>query len=106
MSSLDTVFDAFVNLLEITPINTIALSQGGDHIGGSPRRNRFRRKAMNSFVCDTTKPFLFQGRLNDDVNTYVSLGKTGYLFFTDMQVYLSQSQTQSNKGGLLHRVRQ
>ena len=55
---------------------------------------------MNSFVCDTQKPFLFRGRINDDVNTYVSLGRTGDLFFTDMQLQLEQLQTQTNPGGM------
>ena len=100
MRSLDTVVEAMVTLIETTPIKTIALSQGGDHIGGTPRRNRFKRKAMNSFVCDTEKPFLFRGRLNEDVNTYVSLGSIGDLFFTDMELQLDQLQTQGNAGGM------
>ena len=100
ISNLDIVFDALVRLVETTPIKTVALSQGGDHMGGEPHKLRYRRKAMNSFVCDTQKPFLFRGRINDDVNTYVSLGRTGDLFFTDMQVQLEQLQTQTNPGGM------
>jgi len=100
MGSLDAVFNALVGLVETTPVKTIALSQGGDHTGGEPHKHRFKRKAMNSFVCDTGKPFLFCGRLNDDVNTYVSLGRTGDLFFTDLGIYLGQLQTQSNDGGM------
>ena len=100
MRSLDAVFEALVRLVETTPVTTICLSQGGDHIGGSPRKERFKRKAMNSFVCDTAKPFMFRGRLNQDVTTYVSLGRIGYLFFTDMSIYLSQHTTQGNSGGL------
>jgi hypothetical protein len=98
--SLDAVFEAMVRLVETTTVKTIALSQGGDHQGGDPRNQRFKRKAMNSFVCDTEKPFLFRGRLNDDVNTYVALGRVGDLFFTDMEVYLGQLATQSNSGGM------
>jgi hypothetical protein len=100
ISNLDMVFDALVRLVETTPIKTVALSQGGDHMGGEPHKLRFRRKAMNSFVCDTQKPFLFRGRINEDVNTYVSLGCTGDLFFTDMQLQLEQYQTQENAGGM------
>ena len=103
LRSLDAVFDALVRFIETTPIKTVALSQGGDHIGdsgGSTSPRRFKRKAMNSFVCDTAKPFLFRGRINDDVNTYVSLGRTGDLFFTDMQIQLEQLLTQSNTGGM------
>lgn len=100
MKHLGNVFEAFVRLVETTPIMTIALSQGGDHMGGMLPSHRFRRKAMNSFVCDTAKPFLFRGRLNDDVNTYVALGNLGYLFFTDLQLQLEQLPTQSNAGGI------
>ena len=55
---------------------------------------------MNSFVCDTEKPFLFRGRINEDVNTYVALGRIGDLFFTDSQLQLDQLQTQANPGGM------
>jgi hypothetical protein len=99
MRSLDTVFEAFVRLVESTPVKTIALSQGGDHVGGAPKRIRFKRKAMNSFVCSVDKPIRFLGRFNDDVTAYVSLGSTGSLFFTDMGVYLGQLPTQLNSGG-------
>ena len=98
--NLDAVFGALVRLVETTPIKTVALSQGGDHVGGKPSRRRFKRKAMNSFVCDTAKPILFRGRINEDVNTYVSLGRTGDLFFTDMQLQLVQLVTQGNAGGM------
>ena len=100
MKSLDVVFESFVRIIETTPIKTIALSQGGDHQGGNQRKHRFKRKAMNSFVCDVDKPIRFRGRLNEDVTTYVSLGGTGDLFFTDMGVYLSQHISQTNTGGL------
>jgi hypothetical protein len=100
MGNLDAVFEALVRLIETTPVRTIALSQGGDHIGGEPHKRRFLRKAMNSFVCDTEKPFLFRGRLNEDVNTYVSLGRIGVLFFTDLQIYLGQLPTQGTAGGM------
>jgi hypothetical protein len=100
IKNLDAVFDALVRLVETTPIKTVALSQGGDHMGGELSTHRFKRKAMNSFVCDTAKPFLFRGRINEDVNTYVSLGGTGDLFFTDMQLQLNQLETQTNAGGM------
>ena len=98
--SLDAVFEAMVRLVETTTVKTIALSQGGDHVGGVPRPWRFKRKAMNSFVCDVNKPIRFRGRLNEDVNTYVSLGRIGDLFFTASEVYLGQLQTQGNPGGM------
>ena len=98
--SLDAVFDALVRVIETTPVTTIALSQGGDHLGGEPKKRRYKRKAMNSFVCSVDKPIRFRGRLNEDVSTYVSLGRTGSLFFTDMELQLIQPRTQRTRGGM------
>ena len=96
---LDAMFMAMARLIATTPLKAVAMSQGGDHRGNPPRK-RFTRKAMNSFVCDTQKPFLFSGRLNGDVNAYVSLGAVGNLFFTDMELQLGQAATQSTSGGM------
>jgi hypothetical protein len=98
--NLDAVFETLVRFIETTPVKAVALSQGGDHIGGDPHKQRFKRKAMNTFVCDTEKSFLFRGRLNDDVNTYVSLGNIGDLFFTDMELLIVPLETQINSGGM------
>lgn len=82
---------------------TVAMAQGGDFIGGAQSGNyekRVLRKAMNSFFCDTKKPFQFVGRVNEDVNTYVSLGMRGNLILTACDVSLSQMTTQKNSGGM------
>jgi hypothetical protein len=100
IQNIDGIFEAFVRFLETTPALTIAFSQGGDHIGGGNTPIRLKRKAMNSFFCDTERPFSFVGRLNEDVNTYVSLGNRGGLFFTYMTIQLNQTATQTNEGGM------
>ena len=55
---------------------------------------------MNFFICSTDRPFNFIGRINEDVNTYVSLGSKGDLFQTICDLRLEQLDTQSNTGGL------
>ena len=55
---------------------------------------------MNSFICSVDRPFKFFGRLNEDVNTYVTLGNRGKLFLTMPQVMLHQKATQQNPGGM------
>jgi hypothetical protein len=100
---LDRIFDAMVDLLEDTGAMSVAMSQGGDHIGGIDGTNFYKgltRKVMNSFVFRTDRPVEFVGRMNDDVNTYVTKGSRGDLFFTAMQIQLCQLATQSNEGGL------
>ncbi len=102
-TTLDDVFEAMIRFIAGTPAVTIAMSQGGDHIGGEGNANaatRLIRKAMNSFVCDAERPFRFVGRLNDDVNTYVTHGALGVLMFTHTDLQLDQLPTQSNPGGL------
>lgn len=101
---LDTVFSAMTDFLEESGAHSVCMAQGGDFIGGSenPQAERLglTRKAMNSFVCSTDRPFTFMGRINEDVNAYTAHGATGKLFFTTYQVSLGQTQTQTNSGGL------
>ena len=55
---------------------------------------------MNSFICSTEREFQFIGAMNEDVNTYTTLGSRGNLFFTFTGLQLNQAQTQSQKGGI------
>ena len=55
---------------------------------------------MNSFLVDVDRPFYFMGRINEDVNTYTTLGNRGELLFTICDLSLEQTITQSNKGGM------
>jgi hypothetical protein len=108
-STADQCFLAMLDFLDVSlSITAIAFSQGGDWIGGAGNGNEggwrggatLRRKAMNSFFCSTDRPFQFVGRLNEDVNTYVSLSIRGHLFFTVMQAKIIQKQTQATPGGM------
>ena len=100
--SLDSLFDAVLSYFIETPrITSIALSQGGDHMGTSKgKKVSMRRKAMNSFFCSVDRPFCFVGRVNEDTTTYTLLGREGSLFLTVLQAQLKQLQTQINKGGM------
>ena len=100
--NLDAIFEAFIRFLESTSAATIAMAQGGDHFGGqnSNTSARLLRKAMNSFVLDTERPFPFLGRVNEDVNSYTLLGSRGHLFFTYRPLQLEQLATQMNPGGM------
>jgi hypothetical protein len=99
VKDLDRVFDSFLDFYKSTPTTTIAFSQGGDHIGGFSG-TKMKRKAMNSFICSTKRPFKFIGAMNEDVNTYTTLSSRGKLFFTFTSVQLNQKQTQSQEGGI------
>jgi hypothetical protein len=105
VKNLDEVLDTIINCLDETGATTIAFAQGGDFIGGagSFKNNTFKRKAMNSFVFKVSKnpadDTIFIGRMNDDVNTYLTQGKIGKLFFQVSKISLVQLATQSNTGG-------
>lgn len=101
--NLDRIVEAFVDFMKTTNTTSLAFAQGGDFIGGA-ENSRYKegllRKCMNSFFCKTDRKFDFVGRINEDVNTYTSLGQTGKLFFSYTGFMLRQKQTQSNKGGM------
>jgi len=100
--NFDLIVEAIIQFMKDSGAATIAMSQGGDHIGGIDGSidKGILRKAMNSFMMDTNKPINFLGRINEDVNAYVVSGALGDLFFTVMNLQLTQVQTQKAKGGL------
>lgn len=100
--NFDHIIPVMLDLLEDTNALTVALSQGGDHIGGilGNYRKGVLRKAMNSQFVRTDRPIEFAGRLNDDVNAYVVQGSRGELFFTVTDIQLNQVTTQSSPGGM------
>lgn len=104
--NLNKIFTEIIAFLKChSSILSVAVTQGGDFIGGaqgSPNAKclKVTRKAMNSFFCITDRPFKFLSRLNEDVNTYVTLGARGALFLTINQISLQQHETQTNAGGM------
>lgn len=104
ITCLDEVFRLLLEYFESIPAASLCFCQGGDFIGGIGNAHvadvTFKRKAMNTFICDTERPFSFLGRINEDVNTYVGGARKGDLFLTITSVQVNQKQTQSNAGGM------
>lgn len=104
--NINAVFDSMLKFLNSDDrIDSICFIQGGDLIGGesSLKRGVFpfrKRKAMNSFFCKTSRRFWFFSRLNEDVNTYLSLGSRGRIFLSIPEIALNQMQTQATSGGM------
>lgn len=98
--TMDLLLESMVEFLSTTPSRTIAMCQGGDHIGGQQKNHGLKRKAMNTFVCDVERPLRFFGRINEDVNTYATEGRKGKLFFTIQNAQVNQPSTQSNSAGM------
>lgn len=100
---LEYSFDLMLDFLDDTGALTVAFSQAGDLLGGAQSpywRRRIIRKAMNTFFCKTSRRFQWLGRINEDVNTYVTLGGRGNLFFTLIDLSMTQGVTQQNAGGM------
>ena len=108
IKNLDKILKIMLEFFENTNnIKSIAMAQGGDFIGGVNSKvsknfinNKFVRKAMNSFLCSTKRPFKFLGRINEDVNTYTYYASLGNIFLTIPSIRLEQKQTQKNDGGM------
>jgi hypothetical protein len=102
--NLDKLLLAVLEYYKNTEASSISLSQGGDFIGGmfnGKQAYRFsKRKCMNSFICSTDRPFQFIGAMNEDVNTYLTLGSRGKLFLTICVASITQTATQSQKSGI------
>lgn len=100
---LDRLFERMIDFLEESNALTVAFAQGGDFIGGANSKTfkkKLLRKAMNTFFCKTENRFDFLGRINEDVNTYTSLGSKGKLLLTVTDACITQVQTQKNGGGM------
>lgn len=103
MRKMDQVLEAYLEYFETVPaLLSIAFAQGGDFIGGAGKDDRIipSRKCMNSFICSTDRRFKFAGRINEDVNTYTTVGSRGGLFITVKHCSLVQVPTQKSKGGM------
>lgn len=96
--NIDKVFLDTLEYYKKCSFLSICFSQGGDWFGGETNFNKKpKRKAMNSWFCSTKRPFKFVSRLNEDVNTYMSVGASGGVFLTIPFIQLDQLQTQQNK---------
>jgi hypothetical protein len=104
IKSLDRVFDIILNYYKHSNVKSIAFAQGGDFIGGifnGKGYYRFnKRKCMNSFFCSIDREFNFIGAMNEDVNTYTTLGSRGDIFLTIANLQLDQKDTQSQNDGI------
>ena len=107
IKNLDGYIKTMLNFFIESKIDCLAMSQGGDFIGGEggvvPKKHtkgKMSRKAMNAFFLDVDNPLYFFGRINEDVNMYVRYGQIGKKIFTYARCRLEQKTTQTNRGGL------
>ncbi|NBW20217.1 MAG: hypothetical protein EBR82_70835 [Caulobacteraceae bacterium] len=104
VKNLDLIFELYVEFYKDAGLSSVAFSQGGDFIGGvikDGKAFRFsKRKCMNTFFLSTERRFKFVGAMNEDVNTYTTLGSRGHVFMTAPFISITQKATQSQAGGI------
>ena len=106
---IDSYIEATLDFLDESGAKSVCWSQMGDFIGGvgaTMIRERVTRKAMNSWFCRVDRPFKFSGTLNDDVNTYCSLGMRGDLFLSVCDVSINQVDSQQGANGITDMYKQ
>lgn len=99
---LDLLLEKTIEFYKKNPkILGLSFSQGGDFLGGITKdKMRVKRKCMNSFFCDTQRPFLFRGTINEDVNFYSGNGARDGICMQIHNIKLNQEQTQKSSGGM------
>jgi len=111
IKNLSSVIECLKSYMDSANIEGLAFSQGGDFIGGDnagmfkdyiagKHFDRYARKVMNTFLLRSSSSVRFCGRMNDDVNTYVTSGNRGRLFLTLPKICVMQGATQQSEGGL------
>ena len=96
-SCINDVFNIYLDFYEInTKIKILAFMQGGDF--SDIRNGKVLRKSMNALFCSTDRRVIFNGRLNEDVNTYTRQNNIGNMCISLPFIQLCQRQTQSGNG--------
>lgn len=103
--SLDKAFDTLWEFYKASGLLSLAVLQGGDMIGGAEstlaQKIFCHRKCMQTFFCSTDRPIRWVGRLNDDVNTYITAQQRGDGAMMSVNlIQVNQGVTQQNSGGM------
>lgn len=107
IEDLDSIIELYLTFLDKTNIKTVAFAQTGEMMGGCGGevwRSKVKRKAMNTFFFRTENSPMtigdqFIGRMNDDVNWYITAGRTGKVILQTANCSLTQELTQQSKSG-------
>jgi len=101
VKNIDKILTLFLNYFKTIPAKSIAMSQGGDWIGGKDKfLTVVQRKTMNTFFCKTNNPIIFKGIFNDDVISYTTNQSRGDLYLNIPFTQITQQSSQKLKGGM------
>jgi hypothetical protein len=104
IKNLDRIFIIMLNYFINANLDSLAMAQGGDFLGGEhggySENIRTLRKCMNTWLFDVEKPIYFTGKMNEDHNASVYLGGIGYILLTILNCFIIQVATQKASGGM------
>ncbi len=104
VSDLDSIFCSVIKYYKKSGAMAISFSQGGDLLGGSANpvftQNKVRHKTMNTWFVSTDRPLVWNGRMNDDILTSTIGNYRGQLFICLPNLYIVQTVTQQDSGGM------
>lgn len=96
-SNMNEIFNLYLTFYELNnKIKILAFMQGGDF--SDIRNGKIVRKSMNALFCCVDRKIIFNGRLNEDVNSYTKINQLGGICISLPLVQLCQRQTQSGNG--------
>lgn len=97
VTNMNTIMKLYLNYYKNNPqIRMLAFCQGADMC--SITTGKVLRKCMNSMICSVNRPVEFNGRINEDVNTYTRCNQLGILTLTLPSIQLNQAPTQTTGG--------
>ena len=100
--SMTKLIENCCDILKSIPfVRVVSLAQNGETVSGTEDfyiKSKFKLKAMNFWMCDTTKPVEYAGIMNDDVNAGILLNKYGNFSIQYGGCVIKQAQQSS--GGM------
>ena len=95
--NINKVLDCCLNYYKkCKAIKILAMCQGSDV--QAVQTGKVLRKAMNGLFCCTERRVVFNGRINEDVNSYTRYNQLGEIFMSLPNVHLNQLPTQTTGG--------
>jgi len=101
---LPAIEETFKFLEKCKQLKAVAWAQTGDFIGGDTgsmgEKIFAKRKCMNVWFCDSSRPVTFVGHMNEDASAYILGGLRGDVFMHTNFCAINQLDTQKAAGGM------
>lgn len=103
ITNLDNVLEAHIDFFMNNNISALGFADNCLYFGGlkgQRYKERLTRECYQCVMYKTNEVIKYQGTLCEDLNTILSYGEKGKLFFTNMMISFNTPKRGTNKGGL------